>query len=384
MMMDNKRQARGLDLLKDESAVQRLTERTWRVKSQSGEGFYTVKKQMNLWMCTCPDYEHRKVYCKHIYAIEYSIQMGKLVKADAKPRAPIDATMRPVCCPSCHEGEIKRNGNRMTDNGPVQRYMCQKCSHTFIIDKGFNGMKSVPESILASVDLFFKGLSYRKIVDHLKQFYGVTVSQTTPMRWVGKYLKMLGEYAEKHQPDVGRMWHSDEMMQKVNGKWMWIWNVMDHETRFLLACKISEGRSEKETRTALRAAKDKAGKRPEIFVTDGLPTYPYAARREFGPLSTTNEKHHFRYKDFQTAPNNNILERLNGTLRERFKVMRSFDGVSSAEQLLAGIQTYYNYIREHSTLGTTPAMEADIDLKLGDNRWASMVELIANQKQFGT
>lgn len=63
--------------------------------------------------------------------------------------------------------------------------------------------------------------------------------------------------------------------------------------------------------------------------------------------------------------------------------MRSFDNPESAARMLAGLQTYYNYVREHSALGTTPAIEADIDLNLGENRWAGMVGLVANQRQFG-
>ncbi|MBI5001723.1 MAG: IS6 family transposase [Euryarchaeota archaeon] len=384
-MMENARMARGLDILKDESAVQRKNKFVYLVKSQSGEGFYTVKKQMSLWGCSCPDFTNRKNYCKHIYAVHYSIKMREMVKDEVKPRAPIDAAMRPVCCPSCHAQTIKKNGSRSTGTGQTQRYKCLSCGHRFTIDKGFNGMKNLPESILASVDLFFKGLSYRKIADHIKQFYGVEVAQTTPMRWVSKYLKMLGEYAEKNQPDVGRMWHSDEMAAKVNGKQMWIWNIMDNETRFLLACKLSEGRSVKEARAPIRDAKERAGKKPDFFVTDGLQSYQLAARHELGPLKRNKcyGSRHYRYKDFQTAPNNNILERLNGTVRERLKVMRGFDAPETAEATMAGFQTYYNYIREHSALGTTPAMQADIDLGLGENRWAGMVELIANQKQFG-
>ena len=34
-------------------------------------------------------------------------------------------------------------------------------------------------------------------------------------------------------------------------------------------------------------------------------------------------------------------------------------------------------------IGETPAVASKIDLGLGDNRLAGMVELVANQKQFG-
>ena len=55
----------------------------------------------------------------------------------------------------------------------------------------------------------------------------------------------------------------------------------------------------------------------------------------------------------------------------------------TTEDLCAGFQIYYNYLGEHFSIGMTPAMACNIDLNLGDNRLAGMVELIANQKQFG-
>ncbi len=176
------------------------------------------------------------------------------------------------------------------------------------------------------------------------------------------------------------MWHSDEMKVKVKGEWKWIWNVMDNETRFLLACKLTESRTLKETRIPIKEARERAGKRPEIFITDGLATYPKATLKEFGLAK--NGRHH-RYRDFQTAPNNNMVERFNGTVRDRLKVMRGLENKQGTEDLCAGFQIYYNYLREHSSLGTTPAMACNIDLNLGDNRLAGMVELIANQRQFG-
>ena len=87
-----------------------------------------------------------------------------------------------------------------------------------------------------------------------------------------------------------------------------------------------------------------------MFITDGLKTYPQAAKKVFGYYSErydSTSRHH-RYRDFRHAPNNNIVERLNGTVRERLKVMRGLDSMATAEELLAGFQVFYNYIREHS------------------------------------
>ncbi|MFA4823655.1 MAG: integrase core domain-containing protein [Methanoregula sp.] len=85
-------------------------------------------------------------------------------------------------------------------------------------------------------------------------------------------------------------------------------------------------------------------------------------------------------KDFETKPNNNILERLNGTFRERIKVMRSLDSAMGAEEFAAGMQTFYNYIRPHMGInGMTPAQMANLPINLMGNRWEMMIGLAATK-----
>ena len=93
---------------------------------------------------------------------------------------------------------------------------------------------------------------------------------------------------------------------------------------------------------------------------------------------TMHKNPHIWLKDFETKPNNNILERLNGTFRERTKGMRSFDSSIGAGEFAAGMQTYYNYIRPHMGInGMTPAQMAGIPLDLTGNRWMTMIGLAA-------
>jgi len=58
------------------------------------------------------------------------------------------------------------------------------------------------------------------------------------------------------------------------------------------------------------------------------------------------------------------------------KVVRSFDSSIGAEDLAAGMQTYYNYIRPHQGIGgLTPAEMAGIPLDLTGNCWMMMIGL---------
>src|SRR5215211_256849 len=47
----------------------------WLVPSQSDNGHYKVNANDPDWpTCTCPDFELRHARCKHIYAVEYTIE----------------------------------------------------------------------------------------------------------------------------------------------------------------------------------------------------------------------------------------------------------------------------------------------------------------------
>ena len=76
------------------------------------------------------------------------------------------------------------------------------------------------------------------------------------------------------------------------------------------------------------------------------------------------------------SPNNNLLERLNGTIRERTKVMRGLHTEKTAEEVLEGWTVRYNYLRPHVSLRRrTPARAVGIDTDL--RNWEDVARLDA-------
>lgn len=70
--------------------------------------------------------------------------------------------------------------------------------------------------------------------------------------------------------------------------------------------------------------------------------------------------------------NNNKMERFNGEVRDREKVMRSLKKADSP--ILSGYQLFHNYIRPHMALeGKTPAEAAGIEIN-GENRWLTIIQ----------
>jgi transposase InsO family protein len=70
--------------------------------------------------------------------------------------------------------------------------------------------------------------------------------------------------------------------------------------------------------------------------------------------------------------NQNAVERLHGTLKDRLKPTRGLKGEDPVRTLLEGWTVHYNYVRPHQTLkGKTPAQASGIEMK---NDWHVLVK----------
>jgi transposase-like protein len=161
------------------------------------------------------------------------------------------------------------------------------------------------------------------------------------------------------------------MLVNVGGNWKYLWNVIDEGTRFQLASVISEERKIEDARKVFQLAKAVGGKKPRYVVTDGLGSYEKAIKKEFHTRqgSTT----HIKGVGLRSRINNNVVERLHGTIRERNKVQRGLKKDSSST--IDGERIYYNFVRPHQRFdGMTPAEVAGVDLELGKNKWLGLLK----------
>jgi transposase-like protein len=105
--------------------------------------------------------------------------------------------------------------------------------------------------------------------------------------------------------------------------------------------------------TLFAHAKEIAQKRPNTMITDGAPNFADAFKKEFFTINNPRTRHisHIR---LQGDHNNNKMERMNGEVRDREKVIRGLKRTDTA--VLTGYQLYHNYFRPHEALnGNTPA-----------------------------
>ena len=124
--------------------------------------------------------------------------------------------------------------------------------------------------------------------------------------------------------------------------------------------------------------KQVAEKNPKTLITDGAPNFHEAYEKEFYTNRLETRTEHIRDIRFDGTVHSNKMERMNGELRDRERVMRTLENPDTP--ILTGMQVFHNYIRPHEALeGRTPSEAAGIQVK-GDNKWLTLIQN-ASKKQ---
>jgi putative transposase len=272
-------------------------------------------------------------------------------------------------CKFCQSTAVVKNGKR---NG-VQYYLCKECGRGFVYNKGLPRMRYPIDIVADAVYDYYAGVSLNKIRDGIHQKAKLKPADSAIYGWVRRLTKIALAEAQNHTPKVGDKWLADECVLKLkDGKKYWLINVIDYDTRFLLASRLFSSRGIKEICLTFKTAKDKAKKSPKLMLTDGLSSYIDGCERVFGADTRHIVTTPFERKELST----NIIERWHGTLKDRLKPMRGMDKSETQQLILEGFILNYNYLRPHESLNDrTPAEVA----KISDFPYASWLDVIRSQ-----
>lgn len=231
-----------------------------------------------------------------------------------------------------------------------QIHYCKTCGKKFYDKSKEKNLRYDPRIITFSLDLYFSGLSLRKVARSLNDHFDLNMDHSTIYYWIKKYIPRITEAMNDLMINQPMKIHIDEVFIKTRNedrKIAYLWNVMDRETRFMLASEISTDRTTQAAIYALKKAMRQMKYDPTVIVTDAYKAY-------FSALSMKEFRHIPHSYGTLTHAHNNIIERLNGTTREKFKVMRGFKTTDS--HIPHGMMIQYNYIRPHMALDDkTPA-----------------------------
>ena len=222
---------------------------------------------------------------------------------------------------------------------------------------------ATPHEKGAAVDMYFDGLSYRRVARNMEQYFGRKTEPKTVYRWVRELTGTADDVLRPQKVHTGREWVADEMVVNVGGQKMWLFNVMDSDTRFVLAAYLTPERTARAAQTTLALARERSANPPEVLKTDGLRSYRQALPRAF----PTRPVKHTVSQGIKAEINNNLSERLQGTFRDRDKTLRGLEGRETGQSYIDGLVLHYNYFRPHESLDNKkPAEAAGAELPFKD------------------
>ena len=116
-----------------------------------------------------------------------------------------------------------------------------------------------------------------------------------------------------------------------------------------------------------------------IFVFDGFSNYENAWSKLLRRITKGIFGISIKAKKGGLKHNNNHIERYNGCIKDRIKVMRGgFGSFGGAEAFMNLKDVIYNFVNPHQSLkGKTPAEAAEIKLKLGRNKLLGLIRYMA-------
>jgi transposase-like protein len=186
-----------------------------------------------------------------------------------------------------------------------------------------------------------------------------------------KYSKLVSVFVEKLMPQLLGIYHVDETAIKCKGVQKWFWEIIDQQTKFLVAGHLSSSRTTEDAIQLFEKSVRVAKRKPTSIYCDGLPAYVDGYNKVFRTLKKEGRPELIRRVGIRNVHNQNAVERLHGTLKDRLKSTRGLKGEETVRTLLEGWVVHYNYVRKHQTIKMTPAQASGLNMK---NDWHLLVK----------
>ena len=261
---------------------------------------------------------------------------------------------RATSCKRCRSVDVVRYG---TTKKGRQRFWCKDCGRTFVNNNAPPGMRFPVEVIAAALSHFYETASLHEIKRRLGLDHGLRPDHANIHRWIAKYTKVAAKALDHAPIRVGSQWIADETVLRLKaggGQSFWLRDVIDVDTRFLLASHLSTSRRIGDVQAVFETAERRAGEVPSVIITQKAREYPDGADQAFA-----SETQRLLNQRGQVLTDPALVLRLRDTVEDRSKIMRALTSHESVKLVMEGWFVHYNFFRPQMSLGgMTPAEAA--------------------------
>lgn len=228
------------------------------------------------------------------------------------------------------------------------------------------------------------GLSARKTALIMYEVHGLKISHQTVMNYADAVSKAVQPIVDNYDYELSDTLVGDETYVKTRGKNDYVFFFSDPEGKAITSYNIFANRSTEEACKSIMQSLSKFKKLPENLklITDGNPIYNAAQ------LFFSMQDIHFeliqvigvknkdetskKYRSFKQ-----IEERLNRTFKHNYHGMNGFDNLDSANSYMVNYVAFFNFLRQHSSLGYKTPVQLDelTDIPFMQDKWLALLKL---------
>jgi transposase-like protein len=193
-------------------------------------------------------------------------------------------------------------------------------------------------------------LSSRDLVQMMAE-RGVTLTHTTILRWVQRYVPEFEKRWNKYSRPVGRSWRCDETYIKVKGQWTYLYRAVDRQG-WTVDFLLSERRNVAAAKRFFSKATKKHGT-PRVITLDAYAA-SHRAIAELKSVGTVAHSVGTRSSKYL----NNIVEQDHRRIKQRIRPMLGFKRFETATITISGIELAKKIRKQQFNTGNLPGRPA--------------------------
>lgn len=267
-------------------------------------------------------------------------------------------------CKYCQQKNVIKYGKYKK----TQYYFCKDCKLKFSNPHAIPKMQYSTSRIAEVLHMYYEGMRINEICRNFIQQYDENISDITAWNWINRFSRLAIVRASSYRPEVGNVWVAYEAVIHVSGRNIWLWDMVDTKTLFLVASHISDTRTVEDAQQLMKQAYERTNRLPVVIYTDKLRACLDGIKLIFGGGAK-----HTQGVPFDVKYNAKLIERFRWTVEDRVKAMCGLRTIKSARLLTDGWLVHYNYFKPRTSLrGRTPAGMAGI--KFPFRNWKEVCE----------
>lgn len=210
------------------------------------------------------------------------------------------------------------------------------------------------------------GLSLRKTALILYEIHDIRISHQTIANYAQAASHLLFPWMDNFKHELNDYQCGDETYAKVLGKKAYVFFMCDVKKKIITSYKIYMKRDTFSAIDAFYSVLRKFKEIPENleFVVDGNPIYKAAQqyfqlKRIFFKVTQVIGLTNDDPVSKEHRPAKQIIERLNRTFKYSYAVKNGFNTLEGANDFMCLFTTYFNFLRNHTSLGYKPHVQLD-------------------------